>query len=605
MKKKIILLATTTFLTLGLISCNSNQVADLVAYGSIFTAEDVNSSKATAFAVKDGKYIYVGNKEGAQRYVKEGYTNVINLEKNGLIIPGATEGHGHFLGCDSLLRMFPGYNAPYKSTDKDKGLLKILEEVVHDPVANHNFFLSWGLVFSDFSAREDFTKTCYAQEIQDICPDMPVVFIDNSGHQALCNFTALKMAGLYDEKGVHQVRGGNVILMEDNKTPNGWVNDELVMYVFKKVIDLNKVDTNILKQATTNAIDELHSRGYTNYLDAYLNMFGDTAFAKITSMLDSLGGLTANVAGCYTIRSFDADRIEEEAQKAKDIADQYFGPHFNPYNIKLFADGVTESRTGWTIDEYPDNFDRPLPHGNQIWSQDELNKLVIECNKRNLDVHTHAFGDAACKAMIDSYVNSNKTLSKQSNNSLGHVRNITKEDITRCAQNNISIAANLVWHTGFPIADYKDRAEYDEFIDMLTNQYYPKGLYKTGYPMKSLMEAGVNVSSSTDAPATETVLGTVPNIVEVAVTGMEPGKECFEPFNPSELISVKDALKALTINGAKQLGIDDRCGSIKVGKSADFLILDKDFLDYKELKDLKTIHETRIESVYFEGKNVN
>ena len=92
------------------------------------------------------------------------------------------------------------------------------------------------------------------------------------------------------------------------------------------------------------------------------------------------------------------------------------------------------------------------------------------------------------------------------------------------------------------------------------------------------------------------------NIIEVSVTGIEPGKD-YRPFNPSELVSVKQALDCLTIDGAKQLGIEDKCGSIKVGKNADFVILDTNFLDY-EGEQLKTIHNSKVLEVYFEGKNV-
>ena len=132
---------------------------------------------------------------------------------------------------------------------------------------------------------------------------------------------------------------------------------------------------------------------------------------------------------------------------------------------------------------------------------------------------------------------------------------------------------------------------------------YPEGSYFTGYPMKSLLDAGVLVSSSTDAPCGETIKGTIQNIIEVATTGIAPTYN-YHVYNPDELISVREVLDCLTINGAKQIGIDDKCGSIKVTKNADFVILDKNFLDFTELEDLKTIHEANIEYVYFEGSKV-
>ena len=69
-----------------LTGCNSKPKADLVVYGKIYTAE--NNQLAEAFAVKDGKYIYVGDKAGAEAFVEEGKTEVIDYTGKGLITPG-------------------------------------------------------------------------------------------------------------------------------------------------------------------------------------------------------------------------------------------------------------------------------------------------------------------------------------------------------------------------------------------------------------------------------------------------------------------------------------------------------------------------------------
>ena len=61
------------------ISSNDEEWADLVVYGTIYTAEDENDSIAEAFAVKDGKYICVGNKEDVKQFIEEGKTEIIVL----------------------------------------------------------------------------------------------------------------------------------------------------------------------------------------------------------------------------------------------------------------------------------------------------------------------------------------------------------------------------------------------------------------------------------------------------------------------------------------------------------------------------------------------
>ena len=88
-------------------SVDSNNVADLVVFGTIYTAED--NKVCEAFALKDGKYVYVGDREGAEGYIERGVTKVIDNGDKGLVIPGCTEGHGHFIGIDGLVRNMPAY----------------------------------------------------------------------------------------------------------------------------------------------------------------------------------------------------------------------------------------------------------------------------------------------------------------------------------------------------------------------------------------------------------------------------------------------------------------------------------------------------------------
>jgi len=122
---------------------------------------------------------------------------------------------------------------------------------------------------------------------------------------------------------------------------------------------------------------------------------------------------------------------------------------------------------------------------------------------------------------------------------------------------------------------------------------------KGSYPMKSYMDHGINVTSHTDYPA----LGGSPDdpfgVMEIAVTGVLHS-ENGEPWWPEELLTREQALTALTINCAKQMFIEDERGSIKEGKYADFLLVDKDVLTCPE----NEIHTARTAATYFEGKKV-
>ena len=89
----------------GLTGCSdessSATVADTVVYGKIYTSNS-NQEYVEAFAVKDGEYIYVGSEDGVAPYIEEGTTEVVDYRDKGIVMAGATEGHGHYVGYGAL-----------------------------------------------------------------------------------------------------------------------------------------------------------------------------------------------------------------------------------------------------------------------------------------------------------------------------------------------------------------------------------------------------------------------------------------------------------------------------------------------------------------------
>ena len=96
----------------------------------------------------------------------------------------------------------------------------------------------------------------------------------------------------------------------------------------------------------------------------------------------------------------------------------------------------------------------------------------------------------------------------------------------------------------------------------------------------------------------------VPKIIAVTVTGLGPDYLDAAPLGPTELLTVREALKCLTINGAASLGLEKERGSIEVGKYADFVVLDKDGLELEAHDKCKDIFQANVSSTWFEGKQV-
>ena len=563
---------------------------NFVVYGTVFTA-DQSESIVEAFVVKDGKFVYVGSKAGAAEYITPDM-KVIDYGSTGLVIPGCTEGHGHFIGVEGVATMLPGFKASYE---------ELVKTVIPQKMkSNPGPFVSFG--WATEKVQKD-NKTDYAGRLDEISTEYPIILIDGGGHNALCNTLALKKAGLLKDNGqkLMDVRGGDILTLGETGRPTGYITDEVIPFVVNKAVGA-LLDDAQYRQSCINAVNALNERGFTCYLDAATNYLDEEARAyKYAYDLDKSGEFTVNMIGFYNIRSYDwgfpkGGPMPETVRKRLDyigtLAGKYSSRHVIANGVKLFADGVTETGTGWISKEYlREGLPADKKQGNIIWEQEELDAIVSASNERGFPVHTHTFGDMACEAVINAYCASRTASSLTVPNSLAHVRNIMKKDITRCAENDILISSNIIWHVGDP----------DWAMSYLA--HIPKDIYESGYPMKSLLDAGIVVSSSTDSPA-GTTPGTVPNIIGVAVNGVSPEFPDVNPLNPSELLTVAQALKCLTINGAASLGLEKERGSIEVGKYADFVVLDKNVLELEAQGKQKEIFRVNVANTWFEGKQV-
>jgi len=86
-----------------------------------------------------------------------------------------------------------------------------------------------------------------------------------------------------------------------------------------------------------------------------------------------------------------------------------------------------------------------------------------------------------------------------------------------------------------------------------------------------------------------------------AVTRATPG---MPPLNPQQSVPLRDAIDAYTINGARMLSRDQDTGSIEVGKSADFILLDRDILALADGGHVEDVAKTRVLATWFQGKKV-
>ena len=549
-----------------------NKSADLVVYGKIFTSE--NNQIVEALAVKDGKYIYVGDKKGAESYIEAGKTEVVDYTGKGLVMPSCGNGHAHY----SIGVALPIVGTVALGQTPDKFLADIVPAAVkkaREARAKSIFGFGWNYI----TFMENMPTR---QQLDAICSDIPIYFADDEGHKGLANTLMLVKAGIMKEDGTvlkkgGDIRGGEIVMGEDD-TPTGFLKEQAGTYT-RSFIDTEKLyPVDIAKVVIQKTQEHLLAEGYTMYIDGWGNYFFNDNFFKAAQQMDQAGNMNFMLGLTYEIESWM--NVEEHLKKAVDVQ-KYATTHVKTNWLKLFMDGTVEGRTGFVDPLYPDGH-----QGLANWTEEELTDITRKTNAQGITMHIHTMGNKAVNYVVSAYANGGKD---ELRNTLVHVRNVNEEDYKRMADHNMYITAGMLWHHCPTWAA--------DFIR--EHALAPAGQEGKSYPMKSYFDKGVHVTSHTDFPALSGSPDDPFGVMELAVTGVLTG-ENGEPWWPEELLTREQAIVSLTINVAKQMLIENERGSISEGKYADFLLVNKDVLTCPAAE----IHEAKPAATYFEGKKV-
>ena len=549
-----------------------NTSADLVVYGKIFTSE--HNQIVEAFAVKDGKYVYVGDKAGAEAFIEPGKTEIVDYTGKGLVMPSCGNGHAHY----SIGVALPIVGTVAIGKNPEAFMNEIVPAAVKKArEANATGIFGFGWSYFTFG---DQIPT--RQQLDAICSDIPMYFADDEGHKGVANTLMLVNAGIMKADGTvlkkdKDIRGGEIVMGADG-TPTGFLKEQAGTYTRSFLDNENLYPVDVAKIVIPKIQEHLLAEGYTMYIDGWGNYFFNDNFFKAAQQLDQAGELNFVIGLTYEVESWM--NVEEALKKAADVQ-QYATIRVRTNWLKLFMDGTVEGGTGYVEPLYPDGH-----QGLANWTEEELTDITRKTNAQGISMHIHTMGNKAVNTVVSAYANGGKD---ELRNTLVHIRNVNAEDFQRMADHNMFAVSGMHWHHGPSwLADY-----------IREHGMAPVGLEGQSYPMKSYFDNGINMTSHSDFPATSGSPDDPFGIIEIAVTGVLAG-ENGTPWWPEELITREQAIEALTINIAKQMFIENERGSISTGKYADFLLVDKDVLTCP----VTEIHTAKPAATYFEGKKV-
>jgi predicted amidohydrolase YtcJ len=218
-------------------------------------------------------------------------------------------------------------------------------------------------------------------------------------------------------------------------------------------------------------------------------------------------------------------------------------------------------------------------------------------------LHFHAIGDDAMRASLDAIERARRSDGVSSQpDTIAHAQLINPVDVVRLGKDHINVAFTYAW--GYTDPDYDITVV--PFIDKVTGTgpaalHDPTFYYeRNAYPTRSVKAAGATLIAGSDAPVDTRDPRPFINM-QMALTRRFAGQPA---LNPSQAIGVNDVLDAYTINGARALGRGEDIGSIEVGKSADFILIDQDILGLAATGSADYIGKTKVLGTWFQGRRV-
>ena len=555
------------------------KVDKIIKNAKIFTSNK-DSLRATALAVKDGKFVYVGDDAGLSDY--EGEITDLNGK---FIMPGIIDSHVH-------VTMPVGFE--YKDMgeyiicgSKKEALDFIADHIKKNPGReSYNFLLE-----RVFLHGEEITK----EDLDAVCADSEIMILEGEAHSIWANSRLLERHGITDDI-IDPVPGLSYYVRKDGHV-TGNIFEAAAETRF--LIDgAEKLTDEQIDAALKRWIEFSVNAGVVGVFDAGIpecNDFHERVYKRLKKM-DEEGKLPVYIDGCYVITQ--PRQVPEALRILKRFNSEFNTEHLKVHTLKIFNDGTLKIETAALVTPYEDTGDK----GTAAFDKDQIVELLKQLNEAGLDLHLHTVGEGASRNVLDGVELAKQELGDKYHVKVtcAHLEIQDDADIDRFAKLGVNANYTPWWHAGNMGGN-----PYDTWSRLLGVSRAQKM-----YRCKSVWKSGANVTWSSDDIHYGDFNNWSPYLgMEVGMTRWINEKtraaetdRTVKP-NPStdEQMSIEEMILGYTINGAKQLGIEDEKGSIEAGKDADFLVFDNDLLT----ADHEGFSHNKPQEVYFCGKKVN
>ncbi len=530
-----------------------------VANANVFTA-DPERPHADAFVVEDGRISWIGTEADAPE------TDLPRVDLHGArVIPGFVDAHMHPV-------MLAQMNTQIAALPPAVHSIAELVDAVRDRRAREGFdpdtewIEGWGYDEAKFAEHRSPTRW----DLDAGCSDAPVCILRACAHVRCVNSRALELAGITRDTPDPE---GGVIERDENGEPTGVLRENARDLVTAVMPDASTDET---ARQLVQLGKLLSSQGIVAVTD--MGALDDTDNMPIIERAVELG-LDQEIGVYYMWDHWMGKPGFDIAPADMDRSRQAF-----VCGLKLIGDGSISGQTAWMDEPFLTADDTPRTDadacGLPVCSDEQTRTAIEFCKSHGCQLALHAMGGRAIERMLD-FVEDEEPWTEGDAPYLRfeHVTLPSARSVERIVEHGIGVASQ-------PIFPY---AEIEAYLGNLGHERT-----RRCYAYRSLLDAGVRLCFSTDAPATSWAVPSDPfPCIKGAVT-----RRAYDgtDFGEDEAVDVETAVALYTREAARMAGFEG-LGVLKPGAKASFAVLDRDLFAVPP----EEIDRVRVQATYVRG----
>ena len=522
---------------------------DLVILNGNLLTFDAERPRAEALALTGGTIAAVGT-TGEIRGLAGPETRVFDAQ-GATVLPGFIDSHVHLFGGSVEL--------DYLNLYRVQGIDALTEAVRAEAARSDD-----RVVFAVMAAYDILGpgRQTTRQDLDRVLPDRPFAMFAADHHTIWANTKALELGGILH--GGETDAGSEIVMAPDGTatgelrepgaykpvlrhTRHGGRDMEGLVTGADPVPAPGPADRARDKAAIARGLAHCASHGITGLH----NMDGNFYTAELLEELEAEGKLLCRTEVPFHLKSFDPlDRLEE----AEEMRRRFAGDWVWTNRVKMFMDGVVESRTALMLRPYPGT----THLGDPVFGPDHFTEACLRIDAMGLQIATHAIGDLAIRRTLDGYEAARRANGvRDSRHRVEHIEVLHPDDLPRFAA--LGVVASIQ-----PGHAPRGRIFPEHGLDEVL---HPDQI-PMAFAWQSIRETGARVCFSTDWP-----------VIQVDV--MDSVKAAAAPIDmpppwTDQRQSLMDTLRSYTFDNAWVEFAEDRKGRLREGFLADVAVMDHD-----------------------------